>query len=54
LHCARARRLLIRRGIDFREVRGEGDPGFRRMLRELTGRATAGRAAVLNEQKAAA
>ena len=37
-HCARARRLLARRSIDFREVRGDGDPGFRRMLRELTGR----------------
>ena len=40
VHCARARRLLARRGIEFREVRGDGDPGFRRMLRELTGRAT--------------
>lgn len=39
VHCVRARRLLARRGIKFREVRGDGDPGFRRMLRELTGRA---------------
>lgn len=36
--CARcARALLRRRGISFTEVRGDGVPGFRRILLELTG-----------------
>ncbi|RDI73994.1 Glutaredoxin [Gaiella occulta] len=39
-HCERARALLRRRGISFTEVRGDGVPGFRRMLLELTGRAS--------------
>jgi len=40
IHCARARTLLRRRGIPFTEVSGDGEPGFRRRLRELTGGAT--------------
>lgn len=38
VHCRRARALLGRRGIAYEEVRGDGDPGFRRRLYELTGR----------------
>lgn len=40
VHCQRARALLRRRGIRFREVPGDGVPGFRRRLRERTGRST--------------
>ena len=40
VHCERARVLLRRRGIPFREVRGDGVAAFRRRLRELTGGAT--------------
>lgn len=36
-HCERARTLLRRRGIPFTEICGDGEPGFRRRLRELTG-----------------
>jgi glutaredoxin len=38
--CSLSRRLLRRRGIPFDEIRGEGMPGFRRMLLETTGSAT--------------
>lgn len=38
--CSLARRILRRRGIDFEEVRGDGVPRFRRLLRERTGRLT--------------
>lgn len=37
LHCERARRRLRRDGADFEEIRGNGDPGFRARLLELTG-----------------
>lgn len=40
VHCERARALLRRREISFTEVRGDGVPGFRRTLLELTGRAS--------------
>lgn len=40
LHCDRARRLLWRRAIPFREIRGDGVPDFGRRLRELSGRTT--------------
>lgn len=40
VHCERARALLRRRGIQFREVHGDGVPGFRRRVRERTGRTT--------------
>ena len=36
-HCARAKRLLRRRGIAFQEVDGSGVADFRRGLAELTG-----------------
>lgn len=39
-HCVGARNLLRRRGIAFTELRGDGRPGFRRELLELTGRPT--------------
>jgi glutaredoxin 3 len=35
--CARARRLLRRRGIAFNEVCGDDDPAFDRLLLERTG-----------------
>jgi glutaredoxin 3 len=35
--CARARRLLRRRGIAFDEVCGDNDPAFGRLLLERTG-----------------
>jgi glutaredoxin 3 len=38
--CSFARGLLRRRGIPFDEIRGEGMPGFRRMLLETTGSPT--------------
>jgi glutaredoxin 3 len=38
--CARARDLLRRRGVAFEEVIGDGEPGFRNRLLELTGRVT--------------
>lgn len=37
VHCARAKALLGRRGLAFREVDGSGTPDFRRALMELTG-----------------
>lgn len=40
VHCERARALLRRRGIAFEQVHGDGVPGFRRTLGELTGRTT--------------
>jgi glutaredoxin 3 len=38
--CAQARRLLRRRGIQFEEVRGDGDPRFAERLLELSGGVT--------------
>ena len=38
--CFSARRLLRRRGIDFEEVGGAGQPDFRRELQAITGGAT--------------
>ena len=35
--CLRARRLLLRRGIRFDEVRGDDDPAFDQLLIERTG-----------------
>lgn len=40
VHCARARALLRRRGIEFTERTGAGDPDFRGRLARLTGGAT--------------
>jgi len=37
-HCDRARALLRRLGIPHEDVRGDGDPEFRRRLHGLTGR----------------
>lgn len=39
-YCLRARWLLKRRGIPFREISGDGDPGFRAFLRGQTGGST--------------
>ncbi len=39
-HCARATSLLDRRGIRHETVSGDGIPGFRRRLQELTGGST--------------
>ncbi len=39
-HCWRATTLLDRRGVDYEIVSGDGVPGFRRRLRELTGGST--------------
>ena len=39
-HCQRARALLRRRGIQFREIRCDGVPGYRQRLREETGGST--------------
>jgi glutaredoxin 3 len=36
-HCARAKALLRRRGLLFREVDGSGMPDFRRRMAALTG-----------------
>ena len=38
LYCQQARALLRRRGVPFTEILGDGEPGFRRRLLELTGR----------------
>ncbi len=40
VHCARARALLTRRGLPFREVDGGGVEDFRRRLARLTGGTT--------------
>jgi glutaredoxin 3 len=39
-HCTRATSLLDRRGIQHEIVSGDGIPGFRRRLKELTGGST--------------
>jgi len=39
-HCARAKALLMRRGLAFREVDGSGVPNFRHRIAELTGGST--------------
>jgi len=39
-HCARATSLLGRRGMTHETVSGDGIPGFRRRLQELTGGST--------------
>lgn len=39
-YCVRARRLLDRREIPYREVPGDGDPGFRAFLQTRTGGST--------------
>ncbi len=39
-HCTRATSLLDRRGIRHETVSGDGIPGFRRQLQELTGGST--------------
>jgi glutaredoxin 3 len=39
-YCTRAKALLSRRGLPFREVDGTGVPDFRRRLAALTGRYT--------------
>jgi glutaredoxin 3 len=36
-HCTRAKGLLSRRGLPFREVAGAGVPDFRRQIAALTG-----------------
>jgi glutaredoxin 3 len=36
-HCTRAKALLSRRGLPFREVNGTGVPDFRRQIAALTG-----------------
>jgi glutaredoxin 3 len=36
-YCERAKQLLRQRGLDFDEVRIDGEPGFRERLFELTG-----------------
>jgi glutaredoxin 3 len=40
VHCVRARRRLRRHRATFTELRGDGEPGFRRRLVGLTGSAT--------------
>jgi glutaredoxin 3 len=40
VHCARAKALLNRRGLPYREVDGTAVPGFRRRLADLSGRIT--------------
>lgn len=40
IHCDQARALLRRHEIEFTEIRGNGSPGFRRRLRDVTGRST--------------
>ena len=40
VHYARARTLPYRRGIEFTEVAGDGERGFRHRLRDVTGGAT--------------
>jgi glutaredoxin 3 len=44
--CDQARRLLRRRGIEFEEVHGDGDPSFAEHLRALTGRVTVPQATI--------
>lgn len=39
-HCTRATSLLDRRGMKHETVSGDGIPGFRRQLHELTGEST--------------
>jgi len=39
-HCSRAKALLVRRGIQFREIDGAGTRNFRGSLVELTGAST--------------
>jgi len=39
-HCTRATSLLDRRGIKHETVSGDGIPGFRRRMQELTGGST--------------
>jgi glutaredoxin 3 len=36
-YCVRARALLEERGLEFEEIRMDGDPAFRAKLLELTG-----------------
>lgn len=40
VHCSRARALLRRHEIPFREICGDGEPGFRQHLRSETGDST--------------
>jgi glutaredoxin 3 len=39
-YCTRAKALLEERGLDYEEVRLDGDPAFRAKLLELSGRWT--------------
>lgn len=39
-YCTRAKRLLDGRGIGYEERNGDGTPGFRGILRDLTGGST--------------
>jgi glutaredoxin 3 len=36
-YCIRAKALLEQRGLEYEELRLDGDPSFRRTLLELTG-----------------
>ena len=36
-YCERAKALLTRRGLEYREIRIDEDPNFRARLAELTG-----------------
>ena len=39
-YCIRAKSLLEERGLDYEEIRLDGDPAFRAKLLELSGRWT--------------
>jgi glutaredoxin 3 len=39
-YCVRAKTLLEERGIEYEEVRMDGDPEFRQKLLDMTGRWT--------------
>lgn len=39
-YCVRARALLEHRGLEYEEIRVDGDPAFRAKLLEVTGRWT--------------
>ena len=39
-YCHRAKALLEERGLEYEEIRMDGDPAFRAKLLELTGRWT--------------
>jgi glutaredoxin 3 len=39
-YCIRARRFFDQRGVQYRDIRVDGDPGLRQKMQEMSGRRT--------------